>query len=81
MTTRSATKTLLMIVLGLPLVLVVLEWVNALLTAMEDSAAVSVTGHVSLIARVAWLVALVGLVIILAVQSLDDNDRPGPDEG
>ena len=81
MTTRSAIKTLLLFVLGLPLVLVVLAWVDDLLAAMGDTTAVLVAGHVSTIARVLWLVALVGLVVMLAVQSLDENDQAGPDEG
>lgn len=72
MTTRSATKLLLVCVLGLPLIMAVLAWVDGLLTAMGDTAAANAVGHTSTICRVLWLVTVVGLVVTLAIQSLDE---------
>ena len=80
MTTRSAIKTLLLSVLGLPLILVVLAWVNNLLSAMGDTSAVLAVGYVSTITRILWLVALVGLIVTLALQSLEETDQDSPDQ-
>jgi len=79
MTARSATKLLLIFVLGLPLILAVMSWVDGLLTAMGDASAVNVLGHVSTVLRVIWLVCVVGLVVTLAIQSLDEP-KNGPSE-
>ena len=73
MKSRSAVKLLLGFVLGLPVVIAVLAWVGGLLTAMEDAAAANVLGYVSTGLRVLWLVTVVGLVIALAVDSLDES--------
>jgi hypothetical protein len=44
---------------------------------MGDAAGAAVIGHVGTACQVAWTISLVGLVIALAVQAL--QDRP-PDE-
>jgi hypothetical protein len=83
MTLRNATKILLFLVLGLPLLQAVLMWVESLLTAMGDEAATVVVSHIVTIAGGLWLVALVGMVVILAIQSLDGFPMPveeGPNE-
>jgi hypothetical protein len=54
----------------------VLGWVVGLLTTLEDNAASAVVRHVTTGASVLWLVAVVGLVIALAFESLDDSDEP-----
>lgn len=74
MNSRSAVKLLLGFVLGLPILLVVLHWVTGLLTAMSDASAAAVLGHFSTAASVLWILAVVGLVIALAVEVLDDGD-------
>jgi hypothetical protein len=79
MTIRTATKALFLLVLSLPLAIVVLAWVHDLLAAMGDASAVLVVGHMNTIIRVVWLIALVGLVVILAVQSLDEKKPPEPE--
>ena len=79
MTARSATKLLLILVLALPLLLAVIAWVNGLLTARGDASAVNVLGHVSTVLRVIWLVCVVGLVVTLAIQSLDEP-KNGPSD-
>ena len=80
MTIRTAIKALLLLVLSLPLAIVVLAWVNDLLAAMGDTSAVLVVGHADTIVRVVWLIALVGLVVILAVQSLDQPEHSDSEE-
>ncbi len=71
MTIRSAVRLLLLAVLGLPLVQAVFVWVAGLLQAMGDEAAATVIRHLTTAAGVFWLVSLVGLVVMLAVQSLE----------
>ena len=72
MNSRSAVKLILGFVLGLPVVIAVLGWVAGLLTAMEDNTAANILRHLSTGFGVLWLVTVVGLVIALAVESLDD---------
>ncbi|MGI9428906.1 MAG: hypothetical protein ACR2NM_09630 [Bythopirellula sp.] len=72
MNSRAAVKLLLGFVLGLPVVIAVLGWVGGLLTAMEDSTAANILMHLSTAFSVLWLVTIVGLVIALAVESLDE---------
>jgi len=73
MTLRNATKLLLLCVLGLPLTQAVLVWVQGLLAAMGDKPAAHVVGRMLTFAGALWLVALVGLVVALALQSLDGS--------
>lgn len=77
MTSRSAVKLLLGFVLGLPVVIAVLGWVGGLLGAMEDNAAARILGHLSTGFSVLWLVTVVGLVIALAVEALDESESGG----
>ena len=77
MTARSAVRLLLVLVLGLPLIQAVLAWVSGLLGAMGDAAAAGVLDHINTGARVAWLVCLVGLVVILALRSLEEPPSAG----
>lgn len=72
MNSRAAVKLLLGFVLGLPVVIAVLGWVGGLLTAMEDNTAANILMHLSTAFSVLWLVTIVGLVIALAVESLDE---------
>ena len=72
MTLRRATRLLLLAVVGLPVLQAVLFWVAGLLAAMGDKAGAQVLGHISTAAGVLWIVTLVGLVIAVAVQSLDE---------
>jgi hypothetical protein len=76
-TLRNTTKLLLLFVLGLPLMQAVLTWVKGLLTAMGDEAAAVVVSHIGTIAGGLWLVTLVGLVVTLAIQSLDNSSTGG----
>ncbi len=77
MRSRTAVKLLLAFVLGLPLLQAVLVWVGRLLTAMGDPTTNSVLEHVSTAIGIVWLVSVVGLVVALAVQSLDQPQDPG----
>lgn len=74
MTARTALKTLLALVLGLPLLQMVLMWVANLLTALGDTGAITVLGHVNTGARVLWLVSVVGLIVLLAVQAVERDE-------
>ncbi len=71
MNLRTALKTLLVLVLGLPILSVVLAWVTGLLVAMGDAGAANVLGHINTACRVLWLVSLVGIVVVLGLESLD----------
>ncbi len=77
MTLRNTTKLLLLFVLGLPLMQAVLTWVEGLLTAMGDESAASIVSHIVTTAGGLWLVTLVGLVVTLAIQSLDTSSTDG----
>jgi hypothetical protein len=74
MTLRSATRWLVVLVLGLPLGQAVLVWVAGLLSAMGDAAGATVVGRISTGAGVLWLVSLVGLVVVLALASLERSE-------
>ncbi|MEX2316079.1 MAG: hypothetical protein WD669_02935 [Pirellulales bacterium] len=74
MTPRSATKTLLVLALALPVVQAVLWWVGGLLTSMGDTAGAAIVRHVGTACQVVWAVSLVGLVIVLGLAAL--NERP-----
>ncbi len=71
MNLRTALKTLLVLVLALPILSVVLAWVAGLLAAMGDAGAANVLGHIITVCRVLWLVSLVGIVVVLSLESLD----------
>jgi hypothetical protein len=81
MTLRRAIRLLLFVVLGLPLVQAVLMWTAGLLAAMGDKAAASVVGHLNTGAGVAWLVALVGLIVALALQATNEPPVGSPPSG
>ena len=74
MTLRSATKTLLVLVLALPVAQIVLIWVRGLLNSMGDAEGGVIIGHVGTICQVVWALCLVGLLIANALIVL--NDRP-----
>lgn len=71
MNLRTALISLLVLVIGLPILSVVLTWVAGLLTAMGDTGAANVLGHVNTAVRVLWLVAIVGNVVVLALETLE----------
>lgn len=77
MKSRTAVKLLLTLVLGLPLLQAALVWVGGLLNAMGDAATKSVLTHVNTVVGIVWLVSVVGLVVALALQSLDEPRGPG----
>lgn len=73
MTLRNTIKTLLVLVLALPLVAAVLVWVVGLLQAMGDAAGAAVVGYVGTACHVVWLVSLVGLLVALAFAALAER--------
>jgi hypothetical protein len=77
MRSRSAVKLMLALTLGLPLLQAVLVWVGGLFTAMGDPTTSTVLGHVNTATGIVWLVSVVGLVVALALQSLDEPHDPG----
>jgi hypothetical protein len=66
MTLRSATRSLLALTLGLPVVQAVLFWVRGLTASMGDDAGAAAIGHVATVCQVLWTISIVGLVITLA---------------
>jgi hypothetical protein len=73
---RTAVKVLLALVLGLPLLQAVLVWVGRLFQALGDVGTTMVLGHVNTAIGIAWLVSVVGLVVGLALQSLEAPEEP-----
>ena len=73
MTLRSATRWLVVLVIGLPLGQAALVWVGGLLNAMGDAAGANVVARISTGAGVLWLVSLVGLVVALGLQAVADK--------
>jgi hypothetical protein len=73
MTLRSATKTLVVLALGLPIVHCVLIWVRGMVASMGDQAGASFIGHVGTVCLVTWSVTLVGLVIVLGIAALNQS--------
>ncbi|MCA9229404.1 MAG: hypothetical protein KDA57_02025 [Planctomycetales bacterium] len=70
MPSRTTVKLLLGLVLGVPILQAVLYWVGGLFAAMGDAATAEVLGHVNTAAHISWLVSIVGLVVMLAVNAL-----------
>jgi hypothetical protein len=75
MTLRSATKVLLTLALGLPVIQVVLIWVAGLLKSMGDEAGATIIRHVGTGCQVVGSVSLVGLVIVLALVTLNERHQ------
>jgi hypothetical protein len=80
MTLRNAVKTLLVLVMALPMVAAVLVWVVGLLRAMGDAAGATVVRYVATACQVAWSVCLVGLLVSLALMVLGERTVEGEDE-
>ena len=72
MTLRSAAKTLLILAVALPIVGAVLIWVAGLLQAMGDPAGVRMLIYVGVVCEIVWSASLVGLVILLAITTLNE---------
>jgi hypothetical protein len=75
MTLRSAARLLLALALGLPIVQAVLFWVAGLLASMGDNVGAGVLRDIGTGCLVAWLVALVVLVIVVAMLILSEAPR------
>jgi hypothetical protein len=69
---RCWIRRLLMLAIGLPLAQVTLLWVSSLLLAMGDERAGSVIKLASTAIGAAWLVTIVGLVVVMAAKALDE---------
>ena len=67
MNVRSAAKTLLVLVLALPVIQCVLIWVRGLLSSMGDQDGAAIIGHFGTACMAIWAVSLVALLILLAV--------------
>jgi hypothetical protein len=76
MSARSAVKLLLALSIGLPLLQAILFWIGGLLEAMGDEAASGALSRIQMAAGVLWLISLSGLVVVLAVRSLEEDDGP-----
>jgi hypothetical protein len=72
MTLRSAAKMLLVLAIALPIVGAVLIWVAGLLQAMGDPTGVHIILYFGILCEVIWSVSLVGLVILLAIITLNE---------
>jgi hypothetical protein len=79
MTLRSATKSLLGLAVGLPIVQAVLFWVGGLLANMGDEGGARIIRHVVTACQVVWAISVVGLVITLALVVLSESSRENND--
>ena len=75
MAARNALTTLVVLALGLPFVVLVLSAVGRLLAAMDDAAGARILQAIALGFGIAWLVSLVFLLVLQAVESLSRSDR------
>ena len=75
MTLRSAAKTLLVLVLALPVAQLVLLWVRGLLNSMGDAEGGVMIGYVATVFQVVWALCFVALVIVLAFVVLNDRSQ------
>jgi hypothetical protein len=64
----------------LPITICVVLGVGSLLTAMGDSAGGGVLSRIALGFGVLWVVDLIGLVLVLAIGTLWNPDRPDEPE-
>jgi hypothetical protein len=72
MTLRSAAKTLVCLAIALPIVGAVLVWVVGLLKAMGDPDGARIITYFGLTCEAIWSISLVGLVVILALITLNE---------
>jgi hypothetical protein len=72
MTLRSATKTLVVLALALPVVNIVLAWVSGLVASMGDAEGAKMLGHLGTLCQVTWAISLAGLVIVMALIVLNE---------
>ena len=75
MTIRLALKWLLGLTLGLPMLQSLLYWVAGMLESMGDADSATAFERLHIAVGVAWLVAIVGLVITLAIKAIDELDE------
>jgi len=73
MSLRSAIRTLLVLVLALPIAEIVLLGVRGLLLSMGDVNGGAMIGTVGALCLAAWVICLVGLVAVLALLALKDQ--------
>ena len=67
---RRALQSLLILVLGLPLLEMTLNWIEQLLSALGDRTACDALCFTSTCLRVLWLAALVGLLVVISLDAL-----------
>ena len=77
MNPRSAAKTLLVLVLALPVAQIVLFWVRGLVTSMGDVDGGAIIGHVGTVCQVAWALCVVALVIVVSLIVLQERPTEG----
>ena len=51
----------------------VLIWVARLMSTMDDLSAAGVLDHIGTATRVTWLVSVVALVVVLALEAIDHS--------
>ncbi len=77
---RSAIKTLLVLVLALPVAQVVLVGVRSLLGSMGDAEGAALIGLVGSLCLATWAACLVALVIVVSLVVLDDRGGESEEE-
>lgn len=80
MVSRRWLTQLLVAALLLPIVICVLVGVARLLAGMADTSGAAVLDYLALGVAIAWVVDLIALVILLALESVSRGDAPTEDE-
>ena len=74
----SVLRWLLGFAIGLPMLVLVLQFAGRLLAAMGDEAGGRVLRAIAVAAGIAWSVVLLGLVIAVAIELIGRDEPPGP---
>ncbi|HVT30673.1 MAG TPA: hypothetical protein VHE81_21875 [Lacipirellulaceae bacterium] len=69
---RSAAKTLLVLAIAMPVVQSVLVWVRGMLASMGDPEGGAIIGYIGTACGIAWLLCLVGLLVVVALIVLNE---------
>lgn len=77
----NALRWLLCLAVGLPMLVLVLQFSGRLLAVMGDEAGARALRGVAIGAGIAWGVALLGIVIVMAVDTVSRDEPPNPPRG
>ena len=71
---RQGIRTLLLLVIALPLAHMILSWIKALLVAIHDQPGSEVLEGLTSTCQIGWLLSVVGLLIVMGVDTVLKTD-------